>query len=232
MLSRSINTFLSVGLSGWTVGASLEERRPTARGPMSCLGPDPAREEGPGRRLLRSGLLMSGYGDAAANRGAIVRMAGNPARNDEADRQPGGPDRSSREAPRGFYHRAGAVPEPQFIAPVPDPGDRRHGGHVDDRVAGDLQEGWPAQPAPQRRQRVIGREFLDRGVDPGAPAPAQPRDDVAAGEELDVPLARVLDDEAIPHRVRGRLGEGLRPDPRAGTRAGGPSRGPPRARSA
>jgi hypothetical protein len=44
MLSRSMNTFLSVGLNGWTAGASLEVRRHTTSGPMSRVGPAlPAR---------------------------------------------------------------------------------------------------------------------------------------------------------------------------------------------
>ncbi len=54
MLSRSINAFFFVGLNGWTAGASLEERRPTARGPMSYLGHAlPARRASKGVSFVR-----------------------------------------------------------------------------------------------------------------------------------------------------------------------------------
>ena len=93
MLSRSINIFLSVGLNGWTVAASLEERRPTARGPMSRLGPAlPARRASEGVSFVR-GALDVRIGRCGGASGAIVRMVGNPARNGGADRQPGRPDR-------------------------------------------------------------------------------------------------------------------------------------------
>jgi hypothetical protein len=85
--------FLSVGLSGRTVGASLEGRRPTAGGPRSRLGTAlPARRALEGVSFVRRAHDVR-IGRCGGASGPIVRMAGNPARNGGADRQPGRPDR-------------------------------------------------------------------------------------------------------------------------------------------
>ena len=80
MLSRSMITFLSVVLNGWTVGASREGRLPTAGGPMSRLGPAlPARRASEGISFVRR-VLDVRIGRCGGASGAIVRTVGNPAR--------------------------------------------------------------------------------------------------------------------------------------------------------
>jgi hypothetical protein len=72
------------------------------------------------------------------------------------------------------------------IEPIAATADAPKSPKIDDGVAADLNEIIPAQPAQYLSQRIIGRKFLEHGVNPCAPATAQHRNNFTARQQSDL----------------------------------------------